>query len=136
MAYEIGEDTVLLVFEESQYEGLEVRCVAATMGDYLKYLGIDRIKNASELAVLLQSWGDDILVSWNMTKRGKPIAADGEGVKQAHMMTVLRAIGAWLRSIQEVPDPLDSPSKNGRSSAEPTKTASSSKSRRRSARQS
>lgn len=112
--------TYRLVFEGTEYDGLEVRMRTITTGDYLTVV---RVREADEETPELV---DDMLrllagslVSWNLEgEDGTPVPATLDGVMAQEFSLVMAILNAWERAVGGVPAPLDSASPSGGPSLE------------------
>ena len=111
--FKLSDNTALLRFAGSRYEGAEVRVYLDVPIDY--YL---RITN-DEPDRGLESYDDDffseVIIDWNLlTRSGEQVPPSAEGARKhvsPRFMNVL--MGAWVRAVAEVPDPLAVPSESG-----------------------
>jgi hypothetical protein len=123
MGYKRKKTIYRLVFEDEEFDGLEVRAYAPP----LSYL-----KRSIDMAALAGRRSDELspdelalvngfftgfskhLVSWNLEDDdGAPVPATLEGVLDQDIDFVFQIIGAWLDSVGEVAGPLGQSSSAG-----------------------
>lgn len=115
-----------LLFEGTDYEGLEVRMRATKLGalfdagDLLaigKRVGVDVAPTAAEMGRITAEFEELAahLVSWNVEDEdGTPVPADLEGLKAQELPLVVRIIKAWQQAMGDVAPPLSNSSSSGR----------------------
>lgn len=104
MSFEPPRKTYRLLFVDADYSGAEVVCHSTSLG---MLDSIDRSIAGMKL------FGDEILVSWNVTKDGEPLPATGEGVMATDGAFAIALIEAWVKGMTGITDPLETPSRNG-----------------------
>jgi len=92
--------------------GAEVEVKAdVSMGTYILLKELIASEHSDQVA---QAFGDEILSAWNLTDEGdKPIPATGAGMNLLPASMAMGIITDWLGSLDTVPDPLVSESRNG-----------------------
>ena len=105
MGFEPPKKTYRLLFVDADYSGAEVVCHSTTLG---MLDSIDRSVAGMKL------FGDEILVSWNVTKDGEELPANGEGMMATDGAFAIAVIEAWAKGMTGVSDPLESPLRNGK----------------------
>lgn len=117
--YELPQRTALLDFQGGPHQGAEVRCVLdVEIGTLLWFESMQRMQgNVAEVARMFQRFGDEFLVSWNLTRGGEPLPASGAGMLRVTPAFAMALVDAWMRAVAEVPLPLGSPSSAGATSA-------------------
>jgi hypothetical protein len=115
-----------LLFEGTDYEGLEVRMRATKLGalfdagDLLAIgdrVGIDVAPTAAEMGQITSQFEDlaDHLVSWNIEDEdGRPVPANLEGMKTQELPLIVRIVKAWQQAMGDVAPPLPNSSSSGR----------------------
>lgn len=117
-----------LDFTGTKYEGLEVAVDSVPLGmlteimeDYsaLTSLTTETPDMTVALPVVLKLLGQfgEVLESWNVTKRGKPVPATAEGLRSLDLTFAMAIVGAWVTGTAQAPDPLPGSSESGGSSA-------------------
>jgi len=107
--FEPPEQRLRLRFEDGEWAGAEVVCVAdAPFGVLLKFEKWREMADpdSEEIAGIMRQFGDDILIEWNLTHKGEPRIATGEGFLGLGMVAQLKIIGAWLQGIGQMATPL------------------------------
>ena len=111
-----------LVFDDPEYEGLEIRVRSLPIGKLKTLIALDpedESKEARAAAIeQLASSFAKALVSWNMTdEAGVPVPANLEALEDEDTDFVLMIIMQWLKVVSSVGDgsPLPGPSTSGKS---------------------
>lgn len=128
MGYKREPRTYRLVFDESEFEGLEVTARSVPVRNFVGLLALatategNPTEHMGEIGKLFDGFAG-ALVSWNLTQTDDggvevPIPADLEGVYAQDVDFMLRIISAWLGAIGGVPGPLDGASAGGERSVE------------------
>lgn len=135
MGFDVKQEAVLDFAGRAEFDGLEVVVnldftidefydIQAQMPTQAQF--DEAANNAETLELVRQSFvvfGDQVLESWNLERRGEVVAATGEGMRAQVPLRLANAIiGAWSKAmtdVQEVPDdsPLPGASPNGASEA-------------------
>ena len=115
MGFEPEATQYELKFEDSKLHGLEVTIESLSVGELLEMQELfEQVSGSNGVAAtrkLLNGFADS-LVSWNLTRKGKPVPANLEGVASQKFDLILKIVQAWMGAIADVPDPSD-PSSNG-----------------------
>jgi hypothetical protein len=117
VGFEAPETTYRLKFADPEFEGLEVRVRAGTVGSMLRisHLPMDLraiADNQEKLDLFLGVFAEH-LASWNLERRGKPIPANREGIDSQELPFISVIVTEWLKAVIGIPDPLGEPSDNG-----------------------
>jgi hypothetical protein len=116
----------VLDFTGTPYEGLEVTVDSASVGLLMDIMGDYEAITAEDVNVkaalpvmsrLLGNFGE-LLESWNVTKRGKPVPASAEGLRSLDIHFAMAVIGAWLTGTTGADEELGKDSSSGGSSQE------------------
>lgn len=128
MGYKRQKTIYRLVFEDEEFEGLEVRAYAPPLGYLEKTMQMGSIagRNTDDLSPeeieLFQGFMTGFakyLVSWNLEDDDDtPVPATLEGLRTQDLGFVFQIIEAWLDSVSAVAGPLAPPSSSGRPSLE------------------
>jgi hypothetical protein len=132
VGFEVPAPTVKLIFEDLEFEGLEIRVHAATMQDFLAvtrwttgaWVPGENIDHAARLNIMTGEWETicdrfaDVLIEWNLERDGDPVPATREGLRSQVPDFVRAIIGAWTDSVTGVSRPLEKPSSIGDSALE------------------
>lgn len=118
-----------LDFTQTDLKGLEVTVAGLSIGEFEEMTGLadaagirradlesmdaEQAKSASDGVMRLLAMFAGALVSWNVTRRGKPVAADLAGVKSQELGFIFKIIMAWMSAIADVDIPLPSGSPPG-----------------------
>lgn len=127
MGFEAPEPTVKLVFEEPEFEGLEIRVRAASMREFLAvsrwttgaWMPGGDVDHPTKLNIMTREWElicdtfAGVLIDWNLERKGEPIPADREGLRSQIPDFVKAIIGAWTDAVTGVSRPLGKRSSDG-----------------------
>lgn len=104
-----------LVFEDPDYEGLEVRCKALKLGRVRKLMSVvgkSEMTN-DELAALFGIL-EEGLISWNLEdENGDPVPATREGIDDQEVPFILDIVDTWLDGMTGVSEDLGKGSDSG-----------------------
>ena len=103
----------LLDLSHTEWAEAEVTVrLAMSIGEYLE---IKRLSDEVDTAALLQTFGDKMLVRWNLVDdNDKPLLPTGESMVNLPNMTfALAIVTEWLRAVAGVSAPLVEPSDVG-----------------------
>jgi len=106
-----------LDFSDTAYAGLEVSMDAVSLGDLLDIQDLAEEASAGSAARELIRKFADALESWNVTKGGRPVEPDYEGVLSQDAAFILAIIQSWQQGMAQAPPPLPGGSDSGGSSA-------------------
>lgn len=102
MGYEVPRRMALLKFEDGVHDGLEVRCAfdmpLGTFIEFTKRMGAEAVVAQEEA---IRQWADDILDSWNVEEKGKPVPASADGVMVLGLAFVKDIIDAWAGGMKD-----------------------------------
>lgn len=122
MSYQ--RSTLKLVFEDPQFDGLEVRIKRLPIGKLfavteLADLGDDLSEMKEQFFKLTDMVGESLL-SWNLTEgdEEEPVPADAEGLRSQDIEFVLGIVTAWTEAATAVTPPLPNRSNSGPPSPE------------------
>ena len=106
-----------LDFSETAYAGLEVTMGALSLGELLDIQDLaDEAAAGRAVRQLLVKFAG-CLESWNVTRDGRPVAADLDGVLAQDAAFVLAIVQAWQQGMAAAPPPLPGGSGSGGNSA-------------------
>jgi len=98
-----------LMFEDEQYQGLEVIAKPLSLKDFLALTrmaageGDDPLKQAENSGVVFRKFADS-LVAWNLEDEdGNPVPATYEGVESQDFSFVNVVVRAWMDTMAGVP---------------------------------
>lgn len=94
-----------LVFEDTEYEGLEVKIRGLTTGEYLDLIALTGPTDAdeNEATGMLNMFAEH-LISWNLEdEEGNPVPATFEGLKANDFTMNSVMLNAWTEAIANVP---------------------------------
>jgi len=121
MGFEAPGTGQKLDFTGTRLEGLEVTVDSASVGmlldimaDYEAVTGED-VKPGEAIPVirrLLENFGE-LLEEWNVERKGRPVPASYEGLRQLDINFVVELIGAWLTGTTDPGDELGKDSTSG-----------------------
>lgn len=106
MGYVPTRTTYKLVFEDPEYNGLEVYTKAGALGDYMdiaKLASVDwsppyNVEQIEQVDELLKSFCR-VLVSWNIEEPAKkPVPANLRGLKSLDLKLAMAIITAWMNA--------------------------------------
>jgi hypothetical protein len=101
--FQLQRRTALLVFE-GDYEGLEIRTrLDVPLGLFLE---IQTMVEANQSKDILEKFGNEILLNWNLQEDGNDIPADAEGVLQLPLELSTLLIEKWTEVVAKPDDPL------------------------------
>lgn len=120
MGYKPQKTIYKLVFEEPDFEGLEVKASAISIGKLNQITRLQReVRNQGQSPdpdIIDEMWGifASALVSWNVEdEEGNAVPANLEGLYQQDTEFVKRVIKAWTEAQVDIPGPLGQPSSAG-----------------------
>jgi len=123
MGYKRRKTIYRLVFEDEEFDGLEVRAYAPPLGFLERAMKMGALSgrpaddlSPDEIELLngLFTGFANYLVSWNLEEDdGKPVPATLEGLRAQDLSFVFQIIDAWLNSVGEVASPLGRSSNAG-----------------------
>jgi hypothetical protein len=123
MAFQRKRKIYRLVFEETEYEGLEVRVRGLTTGEYLEIVALSGSTSdeGNETEKLLKLFAKH-LVAWNLQEEdsGEFVPATFEGVVSNDLAMNMYIIDAWTDAMAKAPASTEKKSLAG----EPTLVAS------------
>ena len=117
MGFEPPSSGQKLDFSETAYAGLEVTMDAVSLGDLLDIQDLAEATAAGAAARALFAKFASCLESWNVTKNGRPVAADLEGVLAQDAAFILAIVQSWQQGMAQAPPPLPGGSRSGGTSA-------------------
>lgn len=120
MGYKKQSRIYKLVFDDPDYEGLEVRAKSLSIGKMRKFM---RDRDSDDEAAMEKSLEvfEGCLVSWNLEEEdGTPVPPNREGFDSLDVDFVMHLISVWMETITGVPDesPLHGKSSGGAQSLE------------------
>jgi hypothetical protein len=117
MGYMVPTSNALLVFENNEFEGAEVRCIFDVSFDvFFMYQRLAAQKDIEAIRATLVQFGDEIIMSWNLEdKDGKPIPVSGENLCKQPIKFGGALLRNWIGAMT-VPPPVP-PSTSGEPSA-------------------
>lgn len=105
MGYRKQEKHYKLVFEDDEYEGLEVTAKSLSVGDFMRMTNLAGKNNnpdPQDIEAMFSTLAKS-LVSWNLEdEQGNPVPADINGVKSQDFDFIMTVIGAWMEGIASV----------------------------------
>lgn len=102
MAFQRKRKVYRLLFEGTEYDGLDVRVQGLTTGEYLELVSLSgNTSEASETEKLLVFFASH-LVAWNLEEDGMPVETSLDGVKSNDLAMNLRIIDAWTDAMVSV----------------------------------
>jgi hypothetical protein len=111
----VRREALLEYASDTEWPGLEVRVrIDIPFEDYFTWLELTDNRER------LRSWGDAVLVEWNMDEDDKPVPATGDGMLTLPQGLTKDLTGRWLDAMTDVPAPLSEPSNDGTTSAVPS----------------
>ena len=128
--YRAPQKTALIIFEGTEYDGLEVRCkMGISMDGYLEFLGLQQGAAAAKEAQgdatkaleaiqlaerAFRLFGDKVLLEWNVEdEKGQPVPATGMGMMGVDAEFAMVVLNHWLEAVGKPPAPLSAGSSNG-----------------------
>ena len=119
---------LVLRFEETRYAGTEIKVrLDVEMGAFLEYAALTTVVDQMQWMA-----DNEVLVSWNIARDGKPWPATGENLKKLPLGLARHLGFNYSRAANEPTAPFGPPSPNGATSAEPSIATGTSSRRRRS----
>lgn len=120
MGYKRKIKTFTLVFDGTEYEGLEIEAKSLPMGDFLdvsKRFQSDK-QNEGDVEAILDTFASSV-ISWNLEDESdEPVPATLDGLKTLDLEFVFAVIAAWLQGISGTTAELGKDSPSGGSSLE------------------
>lgn len=118
MGYTVRRKILNLAFEDPEFEGLEVRAHAVSMGKILDVADqAEAMRGGAglkDVRGLLTMFADNLL-TWNAEDEdGMPIPVTGEGLLSQDPDWVIAVVLAWFDAMVSVPGPLDRRSTSGK----------------------
>lgn len=120
MGYRRERKVYKLVFEDPQYEGLEIRAASIPVGKLLKLANVGDLNNVTqeELSAIFEVFAG-ALISWNLEEDdGTPVPTTVDGLYTLEIDFIMQIISAWMEAVAGVPGPLRQRSSNGSRSVE------------------
>lgn len=109
-----------LVFEDPQYEGLEVSAKSVPLGRFLELTALAESASESLTAEDLRNLDGlfagfaEALVSWNLdAEDGTPIPANLDGIRGQDVSFMFDIVTSWMTALAGVAGPLDGRSTSG-----------------------
>ena len=101
--FQLQRRTALLVFD-GDYEGLEIRTrLDVPLGLFLE---IQTMAEANLSKDVLEKFGNEILLSWNLQEEGNDVPANAEGIMQLPLELSTLLIEKWTEVVAKPEDPL------------------------------
>jgi hypothetical protein len=101
--FQLQRRTALLVFE-GDYEGLEIRTrLDVPLGLFLE---IQTMAEANQSRDVLEKFGNEILLSWNLQEEGNDVPSNAEGIMQLPLELSTLLIEKWTEVVAKPEDPL------------------------------
>jgi len=101
--FQLQRRTALLVFD-GDYEGLEIRTrLDVPLGLFLE---IQTMAEANQSKDVLEKFGNEILLSWNLQEEGNDVPANAEGIMQLPLELSTLLIEKWTEVVAKPEDPL------------------------------
>ena len=101
--FQLQRRTALLVFD-GDYEGLEIRTrLDVPLGLFLE---IQTMSEANQSKDVLEKFGNEILLSWNLQEEGNDVPANAEGIMQLPLELSTLLIEKWTEVVAKPEDPL------------------------------
>ena len=101
--FQLQRRTALLVFD-GDYEGLEIRTrLDVPLG---LFLDIQTMAEANQSKDVLEKFGNEILLSWNLQEEGNDVPANAEGIMQLPLELSTLLIEKWTEVVAKPEDPL------------------------------
>jgi hypothetical protein len=118
MAYVKKSTTYKLVWDEGEYEGLEVRVSSAPVGELAEIMNLSTKSDYASTMELIQKLSER-LVSWNITEEdGSATPATLAGLKSLDLGEMTEIVTKWAQAMVHVPDSLGKESTSGKPSLE------------------
>ena len=101
--FQLQRRTALLVFD-GDYEGLEIRTrLDVPLGLFLE---IQTMAEANQSKDVLEKFGNEILLSWNLQEEGNDVPANAEGIMQLPLELSTLLIEKWTEVVAQPEAPL------------------------------
>ena len=101
--FQLQRRTALLVFD-GDYEGLEIRTrLDVPLGLFLE---IQTMAEANQSKDVLEKFGNEILLSWNLQEEGNDVPSNAEGIMQLPLELSTLLIEKWTEVVAKPEDPL------------------------------
>ena len=113
MGFEVPRRTIRLVFDDEEMAGAEVVCRSTSVQVYLDLLRVQSAASLDEIEGFVRRFGDEIIESWNLTRDGEPLPADGATLTTLEPATFRLMFQAWVQGMSGVSGPLAAPSPGG-----------------------
>lgn len=112
MPYEVKRRTCTLDLG-ADYEGANVKCkLDVSMDLYFEFMALDQA-NPESIKSAMESFGREVLISWEIEEDGEKLPADADGLKRLPPALVLAMIQSWAQGAGDVPLVSAAPSLNG-----------------------
>lgn len=111
--------TATLKFTDGDYAGAEVVCSLGGSVDLVLALSAGT-GGVEGMAALLDRFGREVLLSWNIKDDDGPVPPSGAGLRSQDLDFSQAVVSAWLDAKAGVDGPLGPESSNGNTSAEPS----------------
>ena len=119
MGYKRGPRIYRLIFDDPEYEGLEVRASSLTIRRMRELMNLqdtntDDPAEAGKATDKLFTTFADCLISWNLEDElGNPVPATLDGIESQESDFILPVITTWMETISGATGPLDQTSSDG-----------------------
>jgi hypothetical protein len=115
--FEIPQRTVTIVIPDGDFAGAEI--VASRDISFSLILDFEEARNEGTrkgTVKAIETFADQALVSWNLSRDGQPIPATATGLMKLPPDLVGAILEAWGDSLKGTPAPLGEPSEDGEQS--------------------
>lgn len=118
MAYVKKKTTYKLVWDEGDYEGMEVRVSSAPVGELAEIMDLSSKGDYDSTMALIAKLADR-LVSWNITEEdGTPTPPTLAGLKSLDLGEMTEIVTKWAQAMVHIPEGLGKDSTSGGSALE------------------
>ncbi len=122
MPYVIKPKTVRITFEDTAYDGAQMRCRnPENMDTYWSYQRELTSEDPERIASLIREFGDTMLIDWDISEEAEDgtvteIPANGDGMMHIPLPLMATVVKRWLEVMAQPSIPLALPSPDGSTS--------------------
>lgn len=116
MGYRRQPPSYKLVFDDDEFDGLEVKVGSLSIGEMRDFIALMNHEDRGEVTEQIFDMFANCLLSWNLEdENDEPVPATLAGINSQDADFVMAMISAWIDTVTGVPDetPLPGPSSDG-----------------------
>lgn len=113
MGFELSDRSVTLQFDGGPADGATVKVRSMSIRELIAVRRLSQTEGLEGYEDVLRTFGENVLESWDITMRGEPIAANGDGMCMIPMDVANAIVSAWNRWISGDEGNSDAASESG-----------------------